>query len=113
DRRPSATPGASRQPHVAPRALRRAAQGSRQDSGIRARPPPQRERQLMSNTIRITTLPNGLRVATDRMDSVETVSLGVWAGVGTHHETKEHNGVAHLLEHMAFKGTKRRSARDI
>ena len=67
----------------------------------------------MSNTVRITTLPNGLRVATDRMDSVETVSLGVWAGVGTRHETKEHNGVAHLLEHMAFKGTKRRSARQI
>jgi predicted Zn-dependent peptidase len=67
----------------------------------------------LSNTVRITTLPNGLRVATDRMDSVETVSLGVWAGVGTRHETKEHNGVAHLLEHMAFKGTQRRSARQI
>jgi predicted Zn-dependent peptidase len=65
------------------------------------------------NTVRVTTLPSGLRVATDRMDSVETVSLGVWAGVGTRHETKEHNGVAHLLEHMAFKGTKRRSARQI
>jgi predicted Zn-dependent peptidase len=67
----------------------------------------------LSNSIRITTLPSGLRVATDRMDSVETVSLGVWAGVGTRHETKEHNGVAHLLEHMAFKGTQRRSARQI
>jgi predicted Zn-dependent peptidase len=66
-----------------------------------------------SNSIRITTLPNGLRVASDVMASVETVSLGVWAGVGTRHETKEHNGVAHLLEHMAFKGTKRRSARQI
>ena len=64
-------------------------------------------------TVQITTLPNGLRVATDRMDSVETVSLGVWAGVGTRHETKEHNGVAHLLEHMAFKGTERRNARQI
>jgi predicted Zn-dependent peptidase len=64
-------------------------------------------------TVRITTLPNGLRVATDRMDSVETVSLGIWAGVGTRHETPEHNGVAHLLEHMAFKGTKRRNAREI
>ena len=66
-----------------------------------------------SNSIQITTLPNGLRVATDRMASVETVSIGVWAGVGTRHETKAHNGVAHLLEHMAFKGTKRRSARAI
>jgi predicted Zn-dependent peptidase len=66
-----------------------------------------------SNSVQVTTLPNGLRVATDRMDSVETVSIGVWAGVGTRHETLEHNGVAHLLEHMAFKGTSRRSARDI
>ncbi|HNB27867.1 MAG TPA: pitrilysin family protein, partial [Alphaproteobacteria bacterium] len=63
--------------------------------------------------VRITTLANGFRVATDRMDSVETTSLGVWSGVGTRHEPAEHNGVAHLLEHMAFKGTKRRSARDI
>jgi predicted Zn-dependent peptidase len=69
--------------------------------------------QKHSDTVRITTLPSGLRVASDRMDSVETVSLGVWAGVGTRHETKEHNGVAHLLEHMAFKGTQRRSARQI
>ena len=66
-----------------------------------------------ASTIRVTTLPDGLRVATDRMDSVETVSLGIWAGVGTRHEAAEHNGVAHLLEHMAFKGTERRSARQI
>lgn len=63
--------------------------------------------------VRITTLPNGLRVATDAMASVETVSLGVWAGVGTRHETAEANGVAHMLEHMAFKGTTGRSARQI
>ncbi len=65
------------------------------------------------DSVRITTLPNGFRVATDRMDSVETTSLGVWSGIGTRHEPPEHNGVAHLLEHMAFKGTTRRSARDI
>ena len=65
------------------------------------------------DSVRITTLANGFRVATDRMDSVETTSLGVWSGVGTRHEPAEHNGVAHLLEHMAFKGTQRRSARDI
>ncbi|HEX9465803.1 MAG TPA: pitrilysin family protein [Alphaproteobacteria bacterium] len=64
-------------------------------------------------TIRITTLPNGLRVATDRMDSVETASVGVWIGVGTRQEAPDVNGVAHLLEHMAFKGTERRSAREI
>src|SRR5688572_30982776 len=66
-----------------------------------------------ADTVRVTTLANGFRVATDRMDSVETTSLGVWAGVGTRNEPAEHNGVAHLLEHMAFKGTRRRSARDI
>ncbi|HSE78550.1 MAG TPA: insulinase family protein, partial [Alphaproteobacteria bacterium] len=61
--------------------------------------------------IRITTLPNGLRVATDVMTSVETISLGLWAGVGTRHEMADANGVAHMLEHMAFKGTTSRSAR--
>jgi predicted Zn-dependent peptidase len=62
---------------------------------------------------RVTTLENGMRVLTDRMDSVETVSLGVWVDVGTRHEPAEINGVAHMLEHMAFKGTERRSALDI
>ncbi len=63
--------------------------------------------------IRVTRLANGFTVASDRMDSVETVSLGVWADVGTRHEPAEINGVSHLLEHMAFKGTERRSARAI
>ena len=65
------------------------------------------------STVRVTTLPNGFRIATDQMQSVETVAIGVWASVGTRHEPAAHNGVAHLLEHMAFKGTARRSARDI
>jgi predicted Zn-dependent peptidase len=64
-------------------------------------------------TIRVSRLANGLRVVTDAMDSVETVSLGVWVDVGTRHEPKEINGVAHVLEHMAFKGTTRRSALEI
>jgi len=64
-------------------------------------------------TIRVTQLDNGLRVASDTMDRVETVSLGAWVGVGTRHEPAEINGVAHLLEHMAFKGTERRSAYQI
>ena len=58
-------------------------------------------------------LANGLRVATDRIDTVDTVSLGIWVDVGTRHEPAEINGVAHFLEHMAFKGTERRSARAI
>jgi predicted Zn-dependent peptidase len=64
-------------------------------------------------TVDITQLDNGLTVATDAMAHVETVSLGAWVGVGTRHEPVEFNGVAHLLEHMAFKGTERRSARAI
>jgi len=60
--------------------------------------------------IRTTTLENGLRVVSDPMATVESVSLGVWVGIGTRHEKKEMNGVSHLLEHMAFKGTRRRTA---
>src|SRR5262249_22692976 len=63
--------------------------------------------------VRVTRLTNGLTVATDVMFGIETVALGVWVGVGTRNEPREINGVVHLLEHMAFKGTRRRSARDI
>ncbi len=64
-------------------------------------------------TIEITTLPSGLRVVTDTMNNVETASVGLWVGVGTRHEEAADNGVAHLVEHMLFKGTARRSAFDI
>ncbi|MEO5338088.1 MAG: insulinase family protein [Magnetospirillum sp. WYHS-4] len=65
------------------------------------------------NEVRVTTLPNGLRVVTDPMETVETASVGVWVEVGTRHEQPELNGVSHLLEHMAFKGTRKRDARAI
>jgi predicted Zn-dependent peptidase len=64
-------------------------------------------------SVRLATLDNGLRIVTDRIDTVDTVSLGLWVEVGTRHEAPEVNGVAHFLEHMAFKGTERRSARQI
>jgi len=64
-------------------------------------------------TVEVTRLENGLTIASDRIDGVETAALGAWVGVGTRHEAPEVNGVAHLLEHMAFKGTERRSAQDI
>lgn len=64
-------------------------------------------------SISVTTLPNGLRVCTDRVDTVQTVSLGAWVDVGTRHEPAEINGISHLLEHMAFKGTETRSAKAI
>lgn len=62
------------------------------------------------NGVRVTTLSNGLRVATDTMEDAQTVSLGCWVGVGTRNETAGVNGVAHLVEHMLFKGTERRSS---
>ena len=61
-------------------------------------------------SVRVTTLSNGLRIATDTMEGIETVSVGVYIGVGTRQERAEANGVAHLLEHMAFKGTTTRTA---
>ncbi len=64
-------------------------------------------------SVEITTLPSGLRVVTDRMEHLETASLGVWVGAGSRHEHASEQGLSHLLEHMAFKGTRRRSARDI
>lgn len=61
----------------------------------------------------ITTLSNGLRVVTQPMAHLETVSLGLWVGTGARHETERQHGISHFLEHMAFKGTKRRSAQQI
>lgn len=64
-------------------------------------------------TVHLTTLNNGFRIVSHEMPSVESASVGVWVGAGTRNEPAEVNGVAHLLEHMAFKGTERRSAVDI
>ena len=61
----------------------------------------------------ITKLANGLTVITDPMPHLETAAVGVWVDAGARHETKATNGIAHMLEHMAFKGTTRRSARAI
>lgn len=61
----------------------------------------------------LTTLPSGLRIVSQRMDHASTVSLGIWIGAGARDELPNEHGLAHLLEHMAFKGTARRSAREI
>ncbi len=58
----------------------------------------------------LTRLPNGLRVVSERMPSLRSASVGIWVGAGGRHERPEQNGIAHFLEHMAFKGTSRRSA---
>ncbi len=63
--------------------------------------------------IQTTTFDNGVRIITDHVPSMESVALGVWVGVGTRNEDLMHNGVAHMVEHMLFKGTDTRSAQDI
>jgi len=60
-----------------------------------------------------TVLPNGLRVLTEQIPSVRSISIGVWIDVGSRCETAEENGVSHLIEHMLFKGTRNRNARQI
>ena len=62
---------------------------------------------------RVTTLENGLRVATHVMPHVETAALGLWIRAGSRDESSSENGAAHFLEHMAFKGTPTRTAFDV
>lgn len=64
-------------------------------------------------SIKMTTLPSGLRVLTDTIEGVDSVALGAYFAVGTRHEDMSENGIAHLVEHMMFKGTTTRSARNI
>src|SRR3954454_5480724 len=61
-------------------------------------------------SVQVTRLANGLTVASDRMVGGESAPLGGWVAAGARHEPESVNGIAHLLEHMAFKGTKWRSA---
>ncbi len=58
----------------------------------------------------LTILPNGLRIVSEAMPGLLSASVGIWVTAGGRHERPEQNGIAHFLEHMAFKGTKRRSA---
>jgi len=64
-------------------------------------------------TASVTTLPSGLVVVTEAMTHVKTAAIGAFVAVGSRHESLPEHGLSHLLEHMAFKGTRRRSARDI
>ena len=64
-------------------------------------------------TVKLTTLSNGLRIVTEDMPGLKSASAGVWVTAGGRHERPEQNGIAHFLEHMAFKGTERRSALQI
>jgi predicted Zn-dependent peptidase len=64
-------------------------------------------------SVEVSRLPSGLIVVTDTMPHLETTSLGVWIASGSRNEAPEEHGISHFLEHMAFKGTNRRSARQI
>ena len=64
-------------------------------------------------SVEVTTLKSGINVVTDTMPHLETASLGVWVSAGSRDERRDENGISHLLEHMAFKGTRRRTARQI
>src|SRR6266481_6280589 len=61
----------------------------------------------------VTQLKNGLRVATAEMPHMLSVSVGIWVGAGSRYENEPQNGVCHFIEHLLFKGTYRRSAREI
>ena len=63
--------------------------------------------------VRITALPNGFRIVTEAMPGLGSAAVGVWVQAGARHERPEENGTAHFLEHMAFKGTTRRTALQI
>ncbi len=68
----------------------------------------------MTNTVRKTTLDNGVRVVTESIDYVQSISLGIWVATGARHEEEDRRGISHFLEHMLFKGTERRpSAKQI
>jgi predicted Zn-dependent peptidase len=64
-------------------------------------------------SVEVTRLSSGLGVVTDAMPHLQTASLGVWVGSGSRDELPDEHGISHLLEHMAFKGTSRRTARQI
>ena len=64
-------------------------------------------------SLQISTLPNGLRIVTEHMPGLKSASVGLWVQAGGRHEREDQNGIAHFLEHMAFKGTKRRTALQI
>ncbi len=64
-------------------------------------------------SVAVTTLKSGITVVTDTMPHLETASLGVWVNSGSRDERRQEHGISHFLEHMAFKGTRRRNARQI
>ena len=62
---------------------------------------------------KVTLLNNGIKVVTEKIDYVKSLSVGVWIGAGSAMETEENSGVSHYIEHMLFKGTANRTAKQI
>ena len=67
----------------------------------------------MTDKVRSTLLPNGITVLTEHMPSLRSVTAGIWVRRGSRHEASHLNGICHFIEHAVFKGTNRRTARDI
>jgi len=66
-----------------------------------------------SRDIQRAELPNGAVIVTEKMPQVRSVSVGIWLGTGSRSETPGRNGIAHFIEHMVFKGTRKRTAEEI
>jgi predicted Zn-dependent peptidase len=67
----------------------------------------------LGGTVRRTVLPNGLRILTEAVPAMRSVSFGIWVAVGSRDESRQLSGVSHFLEHLLFKGTRRRGALEI
>lgn len=87
--------------------------GAAVNAGELAAPPPGSSASGPEPGIELTTLPSGLRVVTEQVPGSRSVSIGFWAGVGSRDESGSLAGASHFLEHLLFKGTADRSARDI
>ena len=66
-----------------------------------------------TKSIRREALPNGMVLLSERMPNIRSVALGVWLKKGSRHESEEQNGICHFIEHLLFKGTEKRTAKDI
>ena len=64
-------------------------------------------------TVRQDKLANGFRIVTEDMPGLQSAAIGIWVTAGARHERAEQNGIAHFLEHMAFKGTEKFTAEDV
>jgi predicted Zn-dependent peptidase len=70
-------------------------------------------RKTITENVQLTTLSNGLRVVSEHVTTVQSVSIGLWVGVGSRDEENPVRGISHFIEHILFKGTSRRTAREI